>query len=297
MNPVAKIGLGTVQWGLRYGIANRSGCPDASQIAAMLQKSWAAGISLLDTAYAYGEAEQRLGAGLPAGAEFRVVTKTRPLLANSIGAEHVALVAQAFSDSLARLRRNGVYGLLVHQAPDLLSPGSDRLWAWLQELKTAGRVSRIGVSVYHPDPLRRILESYNIDIVQLPFNLYDQRFWRTGVLRELRQAGVEVHARSAFLQGLLVLDSEALPAYFEAIRGHQRRLHDHLRQVSLTPLAAALNFSLHQPDIDDVIVGCESLVQLEEIIASVFPASIVDPALADFQITDEGIIDPSRWPG
>src|SRR5262249_46150976 len=142
-----------------------------------------------------------------------------------------------------------IYGLLVHHEDDLLSPGGDRLWAWMQSVQQRGLVDRIGVSVYSPKILSAVLDRYPLKIVQVPFNIYDQRFAATGLLPKLKSANVEVYGRSAFLQGLLLMDPNNLPSQLASIRPFQGRLHDCLRDNGMTLLSGSLAFCFNNPHI------------------------------------------------
>lgn len=296
MNRCVKLGLGTVQWGMPYGIADRNGQPASAVVGDMLRIAKEHGIALLDTAHGYGEAEKVLGGLGVSSKDIRVVTKTLPIKSTSIGEHDVVPVSAAFRESLQRLRCTRVYGLLVHQADNLLIAGSERLWAELQTLKARGLVEKIGVSVYHPQQLEYILERYRIDLVQLPFNLYDRRFAQTGLLRRLKQAGVEVHGRSAFLQGLLLLPPDRLPEYFDGLRSQHARLYRQFDEAGLTPLEACLRFCLDQIDIDRVIVGCKTAEQLVEILGAAKQGEGRLSGFERYSMDDESVINPSNWP-
>jgi aryl-alcohol dehydrogenase-like predicted oxidoreductase len=295
MNLCQKIGLGTVQWGMPYGIANRTGQTSRAAIAEMLGIARAHGVTLLDTAHVYGDAEHELGQCGAVSAGFDVVTKTVPLKKRTITRDDVTRVGIAFESSLARLKTNHVHALLVHAAGDLLATGADHLWTALQDYRVRLCVTKIGVSVYRPDELRAIMQRYPIDVVQLPYNLYDDRFAREGCFAELKARGIEIHARSAFLQGVLLLPSEELPPYFAAIRDQQARLHGELRALGLTPLEAALGHCLREPAIDRVIVGCETRDQLMQILNAA--SSVNDShALRGYAVQDTELLDPAHWP-
>lgn len=296
MSSCAKLGLGTVQWGMTYGIANRTGQPDGAEIGSMLHIARQHGIDLLDTACTYGEAEARLGDQDAASHGFHVVTKTPPIKSDVIREDHIAQILAAFLESLRRLRCKQVYGLMVHHADNLLLPGGERLWTALRNIKDRGLAGKIGVSVYHPAQLEQVLERYDIDLVQLPFNIYDQRFAQTGALRQIKKKGVEVHARSAFLQGLLLLQPERLPEYFRGILNHHEQLHRYARESALSPRDACLRFCLDHSDVDKVVVGCESVQQLVEIIAAAENEGGSLSWAGSCAINDESIINPSMWP-
>lgn len=290
----AKLALGTVQWGMAYGIAGR-GQPDPGEVDRILAAGRQAGITVLDTAPAYGSAEAVIGGHAARTADMHIVTKTQTILSSRIEAADIAAVEAALEASFTRLHTPTVYAVLVHSAGNLLLPGGDTLWALLARYRDAGRIGRIGVSVYGPEQCRAISDRFPVEIVQLPFNLYDRRFLESGMLGELKARGVEIHARSAFLQGLLLMSPATLPAHFDAIRGHQARLHDWLHARNMTPLAGALQFCLQQSLIDRVVVGCETAGQLGEILdaaADEGPSMLQSP----FALTDETIVDPSRWP-
>ncbi len=296
MNLCSKVGLGTAQWGMPYGIANRSGQPDVEEVRNMLHLALEHGVGLLDTAYAYGEAEKVLGEQDVSTQGFKVVTKTKAIRSREVTAQDVSDVSVAFSESLQRLRSQKVYGLLVHSADTLLAPGGERLWDALQEIKQQGRAEKIGISVYRPERLESILERYSIDLVQLPFNIYDQRFGQSGLLRRLRQERIEVHARSVFLQGLLLLSPDQLPSHFGSIREHHAQLHQQFTASGLTPLQACLRFCLGQDGIDKVVVGCESANQLADILKMARDAASTQLPITEFSLSDERFINPSLWP-
>ena len=297
MKKCGKIGLGTVQWGMPYGIANRDGRPDASGVRAMLDQAHAGGCDLLDTAYVYGDAERMIGEQGTAAAPFHIVTKTFPLKGQAVTDQAVAAICAAFETSLLRLQRDEIYGLLVHHADDLLAENGGMLWQALEQFKKAGRITKLGVSVYQPEQLKCVLARFPVELVQVPFNIYDQRFVRSGLLTLLKQKGVEVHVRSAFLQGLLLLPAEKLAGYFSPFRSQQERLHLRIQQLGLTPYQACTNFCLSQHEIDRVIVGCETPEQVRMLVNACdeLGASLVTE-MQPFGVDDEALINPSRWP-
>lgn len=294
MNYAGKLGLGSVQWGMDYGITNFSGRPPSLEISRMLDRAAVAGVSLLDTAASYGEAECILGKAL-ASERFSIVTKTSPGSARVLG---VDVMRDIFMRSLRRLCCERVYGLLVHDVAHLLgSASSHELWQMLLTLKNDGQVEKLGVSVYTPKELLQAFNAFPIDIVQLPYSIYDRRFEVSGALDKLQRAGVEVHVRSAFLQGLLLMPADGLPEHFASIRPHHAQFIDLCNEADSTQVEAALGFCLSHPSIDRVIIGCESYAQLDHVLrASEQVCDKLNSALVDFAINDESIILPINWP-
>lgn len=290
-----KLGLGTVQFGVDYGVSNFTGKTPEAEARRILQLAAEKGVRVLDTAAGYGDSEEVLGRSLPAQHGFAIVTKTLALPAGEAGNEGVEHVRAGFLQSLLRLGQKAIYGLLVHRAEDLLTTQGERLMAVLHEFKRQGLVSKIGVSVYEPEQTCKILDRYPVDLVQLPFNLYDQRFLRTGVLDRLKSLDVEVHARSAFLQGLLLMSPDRLAVSFDPIREHHALLYREIAMAGLTPLSASLRFCLAESRIDQVVVGCETQAQLAEIlrVACDDGNGLLDPER--FAVEDGAIVNPARW--
>lgn len=289
----AEIALGTVQFGLDYGVSNPGGRTMPGEVAEILRSAEGFGIRLLDTAAAYGESETVLGQAMAPGAGFDIVTKTPALDA---GRDVAAQVRDSFAASLARLQRERLYGLLTHRCDDLLEGEGGAVYDALLGLRDSGAVARIGVSVYTPEQVDAVLERFPIDLVQLPLNLLDQRMHTSGAIDRLVQAGVEVHVRSCFLQGVLLMSPEALPAYLHPLQG---RLNDFRREMAdrgLSPLAGALAFARQCRGVSAVVVGVcsrEQLVEIAEAAEAVLPD---DFAAAGYASDDPALVDPRNWP-
>lgn len=287
-----KIGLGTVQFGLKYGISNSRGKTDVSEVKLILEYAEKRGIRFLDTASTYGDSEECLGEALRLTGPFSIVTKTPPVQNEIIGQEALKSIDEAFAASLKRLGVEKVYCLMVHHAKDFLLDGSDSLFERLQGYVTEGLIGKIGVSVYDPESLRLILERYPIDLVQLPINVFDQRFLEDNYLSELKKSGIEIHARSIFLQGLLLM--QALPGYFAPIKGH---FDDYMRRLEardISPLEAAAGFVNAIDEIDVMLCGVNDLSQLREIVTAA-DTHIDKKDFACFAVRDETMINPVFW--
>lgn len=290
----SRLGLGTVQFGLDYGIANTEGQVGTEEVAAILDFAGKAGLKVLDTAAAYGSSELVLGEQLPAASSFRIVTKTIPVRHPNITGEDAQKVAETFQASLRRLRRPAVDTVLVHHADDLLAPGGETLYAQLMEWKQQGLIARAGVSVYDRPQIDRLFERYRFDAVQLPVSVYDQRLIANGTLAMLHAAGVEIHVRSVFLQGVLLMQTHDLPAHFSAMAGHHQRYLEMLKAANVSPLAAALGFVARLAEVGVVLIGVNSLRHLQECIAAFDQFVALD--CAEFAIGDAQLIDPRCWP-
>ncbi len=291
---INRLGLGTVQFGLDYGISNPQGKTPPEEAAKILELAWREGIRVLDTAALYGESEKALGTIIRNECDFRIVTKTESFKKTALTSADGNRLKELFYTSLGKLRRDNLYGLLLHHADDLLTPGSEFLHQALQELKEKGLVRKIGVSVYSGEQIDRILEKFEIDLVQLPLNILDQRLIKRGHLRKLKEKGVEIHARSTFLQGALLMNPEELPSHFDSVREHLRQFQVYCRQIEKKPLAVCLNFVLAQREIDHVILGICRREHLEEILASL-KSIVPGQDYGRWAWTEEKILNPAQW--
>ena len=296
MTALSRLGLGTVQFGLDYGVSNRSGRPDEREVAAILARAAGAGVGFIDTAPAYGEAEVLAGRYLPSGHGLRITTKTPMVVDAAIDARHGRQVLDGLAASLDRLKVNAVHGFLVHQSDDLARPGWQHLVDAMLEARARGWTSRIGASVYNSEQLALVESRFCPDIIQLPLNVLDRRPVTSGMLARLKAAGVEIHARSVFLQGLLLMEPGELPEFFAPVRQAVVGLREKWRERGLSPLGGCLAFALRQPEIDAVIVGVNHMNEFEQIEAVVTSLTDGDADIALGQPVDPAYLDPSRWP-
>jgi aryl-alcohol dehydrogenase-like predicted oxidoreductase len=293
---IRKLGLGTVQFGLAYGVTNERGLVPAAEVRAIVAAALAAGIDLFDTAAAYGDSESVLGQVLESHADVRIVSKLPPLAADRIGAAEIEQCRAALQRSLAQLRRPSIYGLLLHRPDDLRKPGAERLVALLEELKGAGTVARIGISAYDRAQIELALDRFPLDAVQVPVNLLDQRLLQDGTLALLRRRNVEVHARSAFLQGALLAEPSSLPGHFAPHRERLAAVGLAAERAGLSRLALCLRFVLEQTAIDRVIVGVTGLAELLQIVAAATNAAPLPGGLAALASDDPRLVNPALWP-
>ena len=286
---MSRLALGTVQFGLPYGVANRAGQVTRSEAKAMLKLAAMKNIDTLDTAISYGDSETCLG---ELGArDFKVVTKL-PAVPNDC--EDVsAWVTQQVNASLARMNVTSVYGLLLHRSAQLLDANGTELYRALQVLKDSGQVQKLGVSIYSPSELDVLIPQHHFDLVQAPFNLVDQRLYRSGWMQRLKDQGVEVHTRSVFLQGLLLMTQADIPGKFSPWNELWNSLHRWLANHDISAVEACLAFPLSYHEIDRVVVGADNVSQLNQIIDATSGKAIND--LPDIESKDENLIDPAHW--
>ena len=283
--------IGTAAFGQPYGVTNTRGQVPESVAGEVLERASALGIDTIDTAPAYGAAEALLGR-LPQARRFAVVTKFS-LPGETKYRNSATAVVEGLCRSLRDLDRRKVDALLLHRGSDLLGPYGDGLLRGLRQAKMDGFADRVGVSIYDGGEIDTVLSRFQPDIVQLPLSVVDQRLITSGHLERLANLGVEVHARSAFLQGLLLAVERRTG--WAADCSHLRRFDDHCAATGLTPLQICLGFLLARPEVKKIVVGATSVRELHDIVeAACVPAT--ERNWPSFALTNARLLDPRRWP-
>lgn len=284
-----KLAIGTVQFGMRYGVANSSGRVGIAEVQRILTAARSIGVDTLDTAAAYGSSEEVLG---HVGSEgFKVISKLPPREAQNCIVS--AWVTASVESSLTKLNQKSLYGFLLHRPLELLSAEGAEIYETLKDLKNQGLIQKLGVSVSGPEDLEKLSPYYKFDLVQAPMNLVDQRMLESGWLRQLKRQCTEVHIRSAFLQGLLLMPAQDRPSYFERWSDLFDRFDNWLKAEKLTALEACLGFLNQQEDVDKIVVGVDTMDQLISI-ADVADTNISGIPVA-LQSADTALINPALW--
>ncbi len=286
MAATERLALGTVQFGLDYGVANQDGRVSLDETARILEVAHDAGIDTLDTAIGYGDAESRLGEIGVAG--WRVVSKL-PGLPDAVD-DVAGWVESSVAGSLNRIGVDRLHGLLLHRPGELTGARGPALGEALLDVRQQGLADRIGVSVYGPDELDAVWDD-RFDLVQAPFNVFDRRLVTSGWLDRLVEQGVEIHTRSAFLQGLLLMEDWS--GYFDRFAGWHEAWTAYCAAQDATLLEASLGFVLAQSGIDRVVVGVDTAEQLGEILA--VGDRPIAPAPDTLASDDLDLINPSQW--
>jgi aryl-alcohol dehydrogenase-like predicted oxidoreductase len=262
---------------------------DYTTAAAILARARENGIDTIDTAIAYGESESVLGRIGVKG--LRVITKLPPI---PVGTYDVGKwVVDQIDSSLSRMGIDQAYGVLLHRPCELLDTHGAQLAEALQTLKWSGRAQNVGVSIYDPGDLPQLLEACPIDLVQASFNLVDRRLATGGWIEFLRRANVQLHVRSLFLQGLLLMPPASRPAYFDRwsdlwVRWDAWRA----RHPDVDPVGVCIAFASTFETIDRLVVGVDSVSQLESLVAATQSSRFDFP---EMDSEDEELINPALW--
>ncbi|HSZ73426.1 MAG TPA: aldo/keto reductase [Rhizomicrobium sp.] len=303
----AELVLGSVQLGLAYGAANRTGKPSREAALSLVRRAADAGISTFDTARCYGDSEERLGEAFAGRKPIRAITKLSPLTdlpPNATKEEVRNAVDASIVQSLLALQRKHLDCLLLHRASHIKAFGG-AIWNRVVEHYKAGTVRALGVSVQNPAEVFMVLEHREVQHIQLPFNLFDWRWKERGVTSRLKaHHDITVHARSVFLQGILATRD---PSVWPDIEGVNAEELVHLigklaREFGReSPADLCMAYARAQDWIDGVVIGMETEAQLDaNLRLSVKPPlSMEDRAWLETMLprVPERLLDPARWAG
>lgn len=275
---MGKLVLGTVQFGLQYGV-NSAGRPSEDTVKSILAESAKGGITTLDTSSAYGNSEEILGKCVTPEENFKIVSKYP---------KGETTVEEMFNGSLERLKTNHLYGYLLHHFE--VYKNNPKVWDEFVRLKDSGKVEKIGFSLYAPEELEFILKNGSpFDLIQVPFNIFDKKFFP--YMKELHEKGVEIHIRSTFLQGLFFKDRNALPEKLLPMRKYLLQLDDFSKQSGLSISEIALNYNLQNPYIDGVLIGVDNVEQLQMNLNSVNET----PIDIEIEVKEQELLNPVNW--
>jgi aryl-alcohol dehydrogenase-like predicted oxidoreductase len=288
--------LGTAQFGLPYGITNTAGQVPEAEVARLLAQLEGAGFRWLDTAQAYGNAEEVLGRNWPKSHNLRVISKLPAQPQEAFTVEDAVVWEQAFRLSCESLGLKNLDSLLLHSPPDLRKPGAAYLEDWLFGLRQRGLVKRLGVSIYAADDLQGLNPAL-LDIVQLPLSLFDQRLLEDGTVNFLHSSGTALHARSLYLQGLLLTPAHKWPNWAtpDALSHHQR-LEALARERGCRLIDLALGFAKDQTELEAVVLGLCNTQELTELRDSwSIPSPWQEGEWQSWGLQDRQIFDPRCW--
>jgi aryl-alcohol dehydrogenase-like predicted oxidoreductase len=278
-----KISLGTVQFGLEYGINNTKGQTQKDEVSRILKRCEKVGIMHIDTAALYGSAENILGEVIQSEGlsnSFHITTKFK-----SDGNNSLSISTQ---ESLQKLRVEKLYCQMFHSYQDFKN---------IEDFTKPGSVDKIGVSVYTNEELLDTLENFNVRVIQCPFNLLDNDSIRGGTLVKAKEKGIEIQVRTAFLQGLFFMDRNNLPPSLIELKSYLEELDRICSENKISMSHLALGYCLSKDYIDKVVIGVDSLEQLDlniEAMKTPLPYPIIQE-IDKMNVTNQTLLNPTNW--
>ncbi len=287
---MSKLALGTAQFTMSYGVANRRNFIPLDELYLILEEAYRNNIRLIDTSPLYGNTEAVLGEICSTkNLSFSIISKL-PFI------NHLSDIDFLILSTLKNLKLKVLEGYLIHHFSLFLE--KPNIWNYLLFFKKKGLIKKLGFSIYHPYEWQEITKRDIIpDLIQIPLSIFDQRFME--FIPEMISLGVEIHVRSVFLQGLIFLSPDNFPSDFNILRSKLSDLIDISLENNLTLLELFLGFAITTPGISKVIVGIDSLSQFKEILSAlskVRAVSYLRNDLQKYQIEREDLIVPYLWP-
>tara|TARA_B110000459_G_scaffold186835_1_gene218676 strand:- start:1854 stop:2720 length:867 start_codon:yes stop_codon:yes gene_type:complete len=282
--------LGTVQFGIKYGINNKQGMPSFEEVEDILNFAYLKGIRLLDTAEAYGDSQNRIGQYHKTNSnKFNIITKFSPLRKDL--SENII---ERVNDNLKTLEVKYLYSYMFHSFDDykkyFLEFKDD-----LIELRNSHKIKKIGVSLNSNDEIIEVLRNSSIDLIQLPYNLLDNKSKREKVFLRAKEKGVEIHTRSTFLQGLFFKDLDTIEGKTIVLKKYLLKLKELVDKNEINNLA--LNYVCSNVNIDGILLGVDSVSQLKNNISCINDNKFTDiiKNIDSINVKEENLLNPANW--
>ena len=290
---MSNIALGTVQFGLNYGINNNSGKPSISTSLGILKTAYDHGIRMLDTAEAYGDSQKIIGKyhNKYPNCRFRVITKYSKKAFGDTIVDHI-------NNDLKELKSTGLHGYMFHNLDDFFK--NEKYFSDLKFLKTSNLLKKIGISIYLNDEIDFLIQLNKIryfDFIQMPFNLLDNLSQRGDYLNLLREFKIEIHTRSVFLQGLFFKPLTDLPSNLKSLKPYLESIRNIAQKTRISLEQMALSYVLQQTYIDNVIIGVDSIQQLiknVEMSKNLIEDKTIN-AVNKIYVKEAGLLNPKNW--
>lgn len=291
--------LGTVQFGMNYGIKGQKQ-PDVDQAVEMLDYATQNGIDTIDTANAYGTAEDVVGTFLQRRTVSRdrlfIISKFRPNLLDGVDSDkYYKIMRDNLENTLSRLHTDYLDSYLLHSARYIFN---DEIIDTLNRMKQDGLVRRVGVSVYEPEEAKKCIERPNVEFMQLPYSIFDQRMEKAGVFEYAKTDNIQIHSRSAFIQGLILMNEDEVPSFLEKAKPIVRKIDILCRRHGISRISLAMNYVKQQSRISHLVFGVDNIEQLKEniqIYQEDISKNIINDIAKEFRDIEADIVMPSLW--
>lgn len=291
-----KIGIGTAQLGMRYGIANKSSKITLNNFEKILNYSLKKKILLIDTANAYGNSENKIGRLFSKNKKFKkfkVITKINGL--RKFNNKNIySKTLELINLSINKINVKNLEGVLLHDINDLKSSKSERIIEALNKIKKKGLIKKLGISAYDINDVIKYINKFNFDFIQFPLNIFDQRILDNQILKKLKDKKVEIHIRSIFLQGLLLIPENNLPNNFKK-NIYLKKWYKFLFKHRISALEACADFIKSNKVYSKAIIGFDNSKQFFDFLKYFCNKKKLNLSYKDLSVNNLKIINPSKW--
>ncbi len=286
---LSKIVIGTAQFSSSYGISNTSGNVQSNTIKKILLEGQKLGIQSIDTAIDYQNCHQELGHhGV---GNYKIITKIPKVPINE---KNIDLIIQNHIEkSCNDLNVSTIDTLLIHRPDQLKDKLGKSIIRSLEKHKSLGVINKIGVSIYDPSELASIVNFHNLDVVQCPINIFDRRMQLSGWLKKLRKLDIEIHARSVFLQGLLLMENNLIPNKFDKWNHLFKKWDNYNNNNVMDKIKTSLQYVLSLKEINKIVLGFQNENELKQVSKLFKYSNCIFPET--LYTTDEMLLNPNNW--
>lgn len=290
---ISKLSMGTVQFGLDYGVANSIGKPTQKSVNEIVEYVYNnGGVNCLDTAQAYGNSEKVLGESITNKEDLFVISK----LKSNLFEENLQI---NIDNSLKNLKIKKLYALLLHDS-ELLYRWGDKHTSLVRNLVATDKIEYFGVSIYNEEDFNLALKNENIKIIQIPFNIFDQRAVTKRWLKRSKEKNKLIFIRSIFLQGLFFMNLDALEGSLMEARKYLDKFNQVKNSLKLSTVELAMSYVDSVADGSILLFGCDTLEQAKENIELYNRLPKLDKETIitienEFRDIEESITNPTLW--
>ena len=281
--------LGSANFDQVYGI--KKNFIKKKKIKELLNFATKKKIKIIDTSPLYNKSEEIIGA--LNNNRFKIISKI-PKTPKKIKKKSVnKWLSENIMTSLQNLKIKNFECLLMHNANSLLTKNGEEMYKSIKNIKALGLTKKIGISIYDFNTLNKILKKFKFDLIQVPLNVYDRRLIEGGWLKELKKKNIEIHVRSIFLQGVLILKSSKFPVKLKKLKKYFIIWENWLKKNKLNPVHICLAFILKQSKFNGLVIGCNSKNQLKQILK--LKSKKINFSLPNMKVKNNNLIDPRKW--
>lgn len=302
---ISKITLGTAQLGFNYGIANVNGKPDFNKSIEILNYSWQNEINTFDTSPLYGNSEKLIGSFISSKSidnleNLIIISKLpRIQLEDKLTFDNLYMhIKNQIFQSIKNLQIKKIPIYLIHHTPDI-NIKDGLIIDCLTQIKSDGLIDKFGISAYNPEEVKTSLKFKDINVIQIPINIFDQRLIRNGLLKELKKRGYIIFARSIYLQGLFFISPEKLPKNLKIAKEPLLKLQTIIKEYNIDIDKLTFLFVRDLPEISSLVIGTEKVKQVERNIKILKEQPLLNDIrnriMEEFSEISERIINPSLW--
>ena len=302
---ISKITLGTAQLGFNYGIANVNGKPDFNKSIEILNYSWQNEINTFDTSPLYGNSEKLIGSFISSKSidnleNLIIISKLpRIQLEDKLTFDNLYMhIKNQIFQSIKNLQIKRIPIYLIHHTPDI-NIKDGLIIDCLTQIKSDGLIDKFGISAYNPEEVKTSLKFKDINVIQIPINIFDQRLIRNGLLKELKKRGYIIFARSIYLQGLFFISPEKLPKNLKIAKEPLLKLQTIIKEYDIDIDKLTFLFVRDLPEISSLVIGTEKVKQVERNIKILKEQPLLNDIrnriMEEFSEISERIINPSLW--